>query len=334
MSPTIFDVAHAAGVGIGTVSRVLNRHPLVSPATRQRVLEAIERLGYRPSPTAQAFGGRRTHTLELVVPVFSGGFLLDILRGIEDALAQTPYTLTVRTVEDADERDRVFDECCARGSADGALVVWLSPTDAFLRRLASGSFAAVLLNAVHPGVSSVGVDHDLAAEQALTYCHRIGHRRMALVDQRQDPLDPSSPGMCQRAYGRFMADTGLPAPEAYERLAEPGAAAGADAADALLALDEPPTAIVAASEAQALGVMMAARKQGWRIPGDLSVVGYNDSPLARQLGLTTVCVPLRDMGRQAADVLVAALAQPEAEPTAALLPTELVVRQTCGAPAR
>src|ERR687885_738116 len=97
--PTISDVARAAGVGIGTVSRVLNRSELVSAATRQRVLEAIERLGHQPSP-------------------------------IEQALADTDYTLLVRTVIDAEDRDRVFEACCRRGRADAALLVWLPPTEA------------------------------------------------------------------------------------------------------------------------------------------------------------------------------------------------------------
>ena len=108
MPPTIDDVAREAGVGIGTVSRVLNGNPFVKEGTRQRVLAAVERLGYRPSPTARAFGRRRTHILEILVPVFASGFFLEVVRGVEAALARSPYTLQVRTIEGADDRERVF----------------------------------------------------------------------------------------------------------------------------------------------------------------------------------------------------------------------------------
>src|SRR5947209_14773199 len=106
--PTIDDVARAAGVGIGTVSRVLNGSPLVSAALRQRVQEVIERLGYEPSPVARAFGGRRTHIIEMLVPLFIGPVFLQVLRGIDEALAETGYSLLVHTIADAEERDRAF----------------------------------------------------------------------------------------------------------------------------------------------------------------------------------------------------------------------------------
>src|SRR5438067_6060085 len=144
--PTSMDVAREAGVGIGTVSRVINGNPLVSEATRQRVLAVIERLGYQPSPIARAFGRRRTDKLEVLVPMFAQSFVLEILQGVEDALADTDYALVVRTVEDADQRDRVFQECCVRGRTDGVLVVWMAPTERFVERLDAEQLPAVLLN--------------------------------------------------------------------------------------------------------------------------------------------------------------------------------------------
>src|SRR5918995_6083689 len=105
--PTIADVARKAGVGIGTASRVLNNSPLVSSATRERVLSAMQQLGYQPSRAARAFGRRRTHVLELLVPLYTRSFFLETLRGIEEALASTDYSLLVRTAANAEERERV-----------------------------------------------------------------------------------------------------------------------------------------------------------------------------------------------------------------------------------
>jgi DNA-binding LacI/PurR family transcriptional regulator len=331
--PTIMDVARLAGVGIGTVSRVLNGSPLVSAVTRQRVLAAIERLGYRPSPIARAFGRRRTAKLELLVPLVAQSFVLEVLRGIEDALADTDYTLLLRTVESVEQRDQIFDECCTRGRADGVVIVWMPPTERFVLRLSAEAFPAVLLNAVHPHVSSVGVDHDAAARSAVAYCVGLGHTRVALVDRPVDPFNSASNGVCQRGYRLALADAGLSVLRQYERITDLSAAAGAAALDALAALPQPPSAIVAGSDTQALGILEAARSRGWRVPAEVSVVGYNDSDLTQDLGLTTVRIPLREMGRQATDALLAILAEPGADPVATYLPTELVVRQTCGAPA-
>ena len=330
--PTIMDVARAAGVGIGTVSRVLNGSRLVSPATRQRVQDAIQRLGYQPSPIARAFGRGRTDKLEVLIPAFAHAFLLEILLGIQDALSDSDYAVVIRIASDAAERERLYQECCVRGRADGVLVVWMTATDAFVDRLDAESLPAVLLNALHPRLTSIGVDHDDAAVRAFEYCAGLGHRRIGLIDRRQDPFDPATPGICQRGYENAVAHTGYALVAEYERLAEPSASAGAAAIDALLELAEPPTAVVVASDAQAIGVLEAARATGRRVPEDLSVVGYNDTPVTRDLGVTTMHVPLRELGRVATESLLELLAEPATSPRARNLPTELMVRRTCAPP--
>jgi DNA-binding LacI/PurR family transcriptional regulator len=330
--PTIVDVAREAGVGIGTVSRVLNDSPLVSHATRQRVLAAIERLGYQPSPIARAFGRGRTEKLEVLIPVFAEAFVLDLLRGIQDALVDTDYTLLIRTAEGAAERERVYEDCCSRGRADGVLVVWMAPTDAFVDRLSLSGVPAVLVNAVHPRLWSVGVDHDAAAERAAEYCLGLGHQRLGLIDRRVDPFEPHSPGICQRGFETALATAGHTSAADRQRLADPGAAAGATALDALLAEPEPPTAIIVGSEAQALGALEAARVAGKRVPHDVSLVGYNDTQVGRDLGLTTMRVPLRELGRVATETLLSVLAEPGMPVAPRYLPTELAVRRTCGPP--
>jgi DNA-binding LacI/PurR family transcriptional regulator len=332
--PTIMDVAREAAVGIGTVSRVINGSPLVSAATRQRVLDAIKRLGYEPSPIARAFGRRRTDKLEVLVPLYARSFVLEIIRGIEDALAETDCALVVRIVEDAVARERVFDECCVRGRADGALLVFMAPTETFVQRLIADGFPAVLLNSVHRGLSSTGVDHDAAAHAAVAHCVELGHRRIALVDRLEDPFDTTSGRVCQRGYQQMLAQAGLEQLPDYDRLADLSVRGGASAYDALRQLPDPPTAIVAGSEAQAIGLLYAARARGKQVPADVSIVGYNDSELARDLGLTTVRLPLRELGKQATEMFLAAVAEPGGSPIARYLPTELLVRQTCAVPAR
>jgi DNA-binding LacI/PurR family transcriptional regulator len=330
--PTIVDVARAAGVGIGTVSRVLNDSPLVSAATRERVRAVMEQLGYQPSPIARAFGRGRTEKLEVLIPVFAATFVLDLLRGVEDALVDTDYTLLIRTAGDSAERERMYAECCARGRADGVLVVWMAPTQTLVDRLGQHGTPAVLVNAIHPGVWSVGVDHAAAAERAARYCVGLGHERLGLIDLRADPFDRRSPGICARGFATALAATGHTAAADHQLLTEPGAAAGAAALQALLAEPEPPTAVVVASEAQALGALEAARVAGRRVPQDLSLVSYNDTQVGRDLGLTTMRVPLRELGRVATETCLSVLAEPGTPAEPRYLPTELVVRRTCGPP--
>lgn len=328
--PTIMDVAREAGVGIGTVSRVINGSPLVSESTRQRVLEVINRLGYQPSPIARAFGRRRTDKMEILVPLFAQSFVLEILRGVEDALAETDYALIVRSVDGADERDRVFQECCVRGQADGALVIWMAPTNSFRQRVEAERFPVVLLNSVNPGMWSIAVDHDAAAETATQHCVNLGHRGIALVDRLEDPFSTVQRGICQVGYRKALAGAGLDLVDGYERLADLSAVGGAAALEALLALPVPPTAVVAGSDSQAIGVLAAARRLGRRVPEDLSIVAYNDTEITRDLGMTTMQVPLRELGRRAAEMLLTALADSGVDPVARLVSAELVLRQTCG----
>lgn len=326
------DVARHAGVGIGTVSRVINGSPLVSAATRRRVVAAIGRLGYQPSPIARAFGGRRTDKLEVLVPIFAEGFALEVLRGIQDALVDTDYTLIVRTIDDAAERDRVFADCCQRGRTEGAILVWMPPTEVLVERRAADNFPIVSLNGPHPRVASVVVDHADSALRAVAYCAGLGHRRIALVDAGADPFDPSSPGICHDGYVRGLDQARLEPAAGYEVIAESGAKGGGEAGAGFMGLARPPTAVITATVGQALGVINAARTAGLRVPQDLSVVGYNDSRLATAFGVTTMHVPLRELGSIAVELLLMLLAEPDLPAQVRRVSAELIVRRTCAPP--
>jgi LacI family transcriptional regulator, repressor for deo operon, udp, cdd, tsx, nupC, and nupG len=330
--PTIHDVARLAGVGIGTVSRVLNRGKFVSPATRERVLEAIERLGYEPSPVARAFRRQRTQQLDVVVPHVAQPFVLDIFRGVEQTLADTDYTLRLHTVLNGDDRQRVFEACCRAGRADGLLLVWMPPTNALVERALRDQVPIVLLNSSYPDVCSVGVDHHAAAANAVTYCLGLGHRRIALIDRPPDPFGDAAAGVCQSGYREALSAAGLDPHSDYQHLAQLSPGGGSDGMEALLRLAQPPTAVLVGSDMQAIGALQMARRRDRSVPRDLSLVGYNDNQIAEFFQLTTVSVPLRDLGRQAAAHLLEAIAEPHAGGCTTLLPTHLTVRKTCGPP--
>jgi LacI family transcriptional regulator len=310
---------------------VLNGSAHVAEPTRARVRAVARRLGYAPSPIARALSRGRTQTLEVVVPLVTRYFSVEVLRGVEEALATTDYALVIRTVEHAADRERIFHDGGLRGRADGLLVVSLTPTARLLRWLDREARPAVLVDAEHPGLASVAVDHAAGAAAATRHLLDLGHRRLALLDHPEDPFGPARPGARQRGFRAALAEAGQARRPDLERVTDATPEAGAAALTALLALPRPPSAVVAGSDAQAMGAVDAARRLGRRVPEDVAVVGYNDVELAPYLGLTTVHVPMRKMGQRGVELLLARLAAPDAPPARERLPTRLVVRQTSAA---
>jgi DNA-binding LacI/PurR family transcriptional regulator len=325
---TIHQVAREAGVGVGTASRALSGNPHVRDATRARVQAAAQRLGFRPSPIARAFSRGRTQTLEVVVPLLTQHFFVEVLRGIESALHPTEYALLIRTIERRADRDRLLRDQDLRRRVDGALLVSANPTRGLVRRVTEAALPLVLVDAEHPRLPGVAVDHAAGAAAAVGHLLALGHRRIALIDHPEDPFAPVWPDARHRGYRLALAEAGVrPRPE-YERLTEWVPAAGSAAAAELFRLPEPPTAIFAGSDSQALGVLEAARQAGRRVPEDVAVVGYNDIEIAAYLGMSTVRVPMRELGRRGVQLLLSAIEQPETPPQQVRLPAELVVRRS------
>lgn len=330
-SPTIRDVAREAGVGVGTVSRVIGGQPRVAPGTREKVNAVIARLGYHPNAAAQALSRKRTETLEVVVPLVTRDFYVEVLRGIEIALEGSGYSLLIRTIERAEDRARVFAALAAPGRADGAIIVSQAPTPALVQRLAVEGMPTVLVDSLHPAMASIAVDHQAAASRAVQHLIDLGHRRIGYIDHAATPFAQGSPDGRRRGYRAAMSAARLPLLASDEIVTEFSAAGGEAALPTLLAQPQPPTAVFVGSDTQAAGVLIAARQMDLRVPADLAVIGYNDIDLARYLDLATVRVPMREMGRRGVGMLLEAMERPErALPEQALLQAVLVVRGSSG----
>jgi DNA-binding LacI/PurR family transcriptional regulator len=331
---TIYDVAKRAGVGIGTVSRVLNNSPQVREETRQRVLEAIKALNYRPSPLAQRLPLRRTLTIGVIVPFFTRPSFVERLRGIEAAITESEYDLIIYNVESTSKRDACFRDVPAGQRVDGVIVMSLSPSERDVDRWARAGVPVVLADAHHPRLNRVVVDDKDGGYQATMHLIELGHCRIGYVsDPVDNPFNFVSSRHRLEGYRRALAEHEIPFRPAYHQSGEHGRTRARDLTHVLMQLDQPPSAIFAASDTQALGVLEAAQDLGLTVPQDLSVVGYDDVELAEYLGLSTVRQPLFDSGWRAVQLLLQTLANPAATPICDTLSTELIVRETTTQPA-
>jgi DNA-binding LacI/PurR family transcriptional regulator len=331
---TIADVATRAGVGVATVSRVLNAHANVRPTTRARVLEAIDALNYRPSPLARNLSLRRTHVIGVVVPFFTSPSAVERVRGVASALARSPYDLMLFDIESEDRREHAFQLFDRGDRSDGLLLVSLIPPDDEVERLQSARLPVVLVDAPHPAFPTIVVDDVYGGELATTHLIELGHQRIAFVgDKSPDPFRFATSLDRTRGYERALAHAGIELRWEYMCEGTKSHHVARSTAIDLLRLPERPTAVFAASDIQALGVLDAARILGIRVPEELSVIGFDDIDISAYVGLTTVRQPLFDSGRRGGELLLEMLsgADPHlGEPHIEQLPLELVIRATTG----
>jgi DNA-binding LacI/PurR family transcriptional regulator len=329
-SARIADVAARAGVGVATVSRVLNERGGVRPATRDRVQEAIAALNYRPSSLARGLSLQRTMVVAALLPWFTNPSAVQRVRGIVEGLSSSRYDLMVFDIE-SEDRQRTAFELFDRGDrADGLLVVSTLPPEAEVNRLRAAGIPCVLIDAVHPDFPSIAVDDVAGGEIATRHLVELGHRRVALIGDPPPEFRFDWSRDRTRGYERALASAGIERRYEYVREGTRLPHVARAIACELLSLPERPTAIFAASDTQALGVLEAAKALGIAVPGELSVIGFDDIDVAGYIGLTTVRQPLFESGQRGAKLLLHALAQRSVAPLHELLPLELVVRGTTG----
>jgi LacI family transcriptional regulator len=331
---TIADVAAHAGVGAGTVSRVLNNSPRVSEATRARVLAAIELLDYRPNPLARGLSTGRCQTLGVVVPFFTHASAVERLRGVAAALDGSRYDLVLFNVESPVHRDEHLATLTRRDRADGLLIMSLPPPATSLHRLAASGVPIVLLDASGPGVPAVVTDDVAGGRLATQHLIDLGHERIAFIgDDHDNPLGFTA-GRCREdGYRHTMFDAGLPIPPGYVRHGPHVRAVARQLAHELVSRPDPPTAIFASSDTQAVGALQAVRAAGLRVPDEVSVVGFDDIEVSGYVGLTTVRQPLVESGSLAATLLLDLLDGGDPpSPLVHHLDLELVERSTTAPP--
>lgn len=325
---TIYEVAEQAGVSIATVSRALRDSDLVTEATRAKVRAAVEALNYTPNQLGRSLAEGRHAANGIVFPDLTGPYYAEVVLGYEEAASELGRSVLILTT--SGRRDAEAAVLDLAGRVDGLAVISNAVSDGAVRAVAATGTPLVLL-ARPPvdGIDTIRTRNERTAADLAAHLVAHGHRRIVFVG---DPA--ASPDAAGRyaGLGKALRAHGLPKPElrvcAYD--VEAGERVGAE----LMA--DLPDAVVCANDEVALGVHLAAEAAGRRVPDDLAVTGWDDVLAARFAGLTTVSQPMRELGATAARWLDGRIGERNAGPDRAaprrrVLPTQLVVRRSCGA---
>jgi LacI family transcriptional regulator len=331
---TVKEVARAAGVSVSTVSHVLNGTRYVSPVLADRVREAAATLGYTPNGTARSLRLRRTQTIGLIVPDVNP-FFAELARVIEEHAFAAGYTTVLGNANGHPDRERRYVETLVSKRVDGVILASTLHDSGQLERLFDGARTAVVVvdrELDLPGVDLVLADHEGGGHAATRHLLDLGHTRIACITGPTD-LPPSE----ERAagYRRALTEAGIEPEDAWIVAGDFEFAGGRAAAAQLLDGPSAVTAIFAANDLMALGALSELTDRGARIPGDVSVCGFDDVFPAALVSpsLTSVRQPLRELGEAAVDILVARIAGAiPPDPVRRLYPTELVVRESTARP--
>jgi LacI family transcriptional regulator len=335
--PTQVDVAKLAGVSRATVSYVLNRQTEgrvpISEETRQRVLEAIEELGYEPDARAQALRSGNTNTIALIIPDLRNPHFCELATGIEEAARASGYHLLLSSTTLNDEYAVEIFKDLSRRRFDGLIlgssfILKSEEAQATLEQVRKRGLPIVELSENY-GVDSIGTDYSEAAEEVMSYLLSLGHRRIGLIygvgghELAEDRRQP---------YRAGLEAAGIPIDENLIVECGPTIEDGYQAARKLLELSSRPTAIIAINDLLSIGAVRAAADAGLRVPNELSLVGYDNIPMANYLvpRLTTVTKDAHASGKKAFEILMRRMQNSDLPRQKIHTPARLVIRESTG----
>ncbi|MCB9421455.1 MAG: LacI family DNA-binding transcriptional regulator [Ardenticatenaceae bacterium] len=328
-SVTILDVAKEAGVSVSTVSRVLNDKDDVAPETYEKVKAVIGEMGYTSSLAARSMRSRKKHLIGLVVPDIGFPYSIEVMKGINRAIAESNYDLLLYTTGDVKKNAAALHEqhyvsLLNKSITDGVLVV----ASAAAEFRTDAPIVAVDPHMPNPNYPAIHATNHQGALDAMAYLISLGHRRIGFISGRPE-LESAKRRL--KGYEDALQQAGIELDPSLIKTGDFTSVSGCDCAKELLALPQPPTAIFAANDQTAIGVYQAADELGLRIPEDLSVVGFDNISEARFMGLTTVDQFLAEMGYIATQMLITLIQNRPLEEYIYKMPTQLVIRDSARA---
>jgi LacI family transcriptional regulator len=326
---TIADVARHAGVSVATVSHVMNRTRHVGPETAERVHSAIAALRYSPNTLARSLRRGETKTIGLLLPDNSNPFFASVARQIEDAGFLAGYTVILCNSDGSAEKEERYLQVLMAKQIDGLIFAGSSDHARVFSSLQPGVPAVLLDREIHSvNVDSVLVDHDYGGYLAGRYLAGLGHEKIGVIG---GPRDSSSSPARLRGFARALQEAGLDLPPASVVDSDYHFAGGRMAMERLMAQAPGITALFACNDLMAMGALTVLRGRGLRVPGDMSMIGFDDIPYAVTTWppLTTIAQPVEKIGTRAVSLLLERVAEPAAHSRREVLTPVLVERESC-----
>jgi LacI family transcriptional regulator len=328
---TIKDIAKIAGVGVGTISRVLNQDPHVSEETRRKVLQIIEELNYTPHYAARSLPKGKTYLIGIVAPIFTRPFFFEVIRGISSVLSDTQYDIVLFNLANDESRNRFFKILPIKGKVDGLIIISLRLLDKEAKALLNLGIPTVLVDSYHQDFYSISVDNVLGGFIATEYLIELGHKEIFHVNEplENPPFGFAVGSLRLEGYKKALNLYNLPFIEnniIYTSTTKEG---GRKAGRLILERGKIPSAIFAISDLQAIGILDYFKEKNVKLPEDFSIIGYDDLEIAQYLDLTTVSQPIFQMGQLSALSLLDILRGKNLETKSVILQPQLKIRGSC-----
>lgn len=333
---TLSDIAREAGVSVSAVSRVLSdaKGTRVSAATRIRIHQVARELNYRPNFAARALKLQRTSLVACIVPDLTNAMFSELVRGVESRAGELDYAVLLSRAEVMVELDTAVARLLGEGRVDGIIVQTLDAADpSELEAVSQANLPVVFVNTVHPEhAGSVILDDEQGATTATQHLIDLGHQRIGFIGG----LEAASSARRRLAgFHATMAKAGLETRPEWMTARGYRPTQGREALAAIMGVQEPPTALVVANVNAAMGVLMEARARGWSVPEQLSIVSVHDSWPAEITSppMTTVKMPLFEMGREAVDSVIERISEGHGTDHVVVAPEpELILRESTAPP--
>lgn len=336
MAVTIKDVAKAANVTPSTVSRVITDNPRISEKTKKRVRKVMQELGYHPNFKARNLASRSTQTIGLVMPnstdkVFQNPFFPEVIRGISKTAHRMEYALHFSTGESVEEIYDGVVKMVQSGRVDGVILLYSRVNDRVMTFLEENEFPYTMIGKPYDQVDRIShVDNDnySAAKEVTEYLLNLGHQRIGYVGGSTTLMVTMDR---QRGYETALRNAGIQACQDYIVHEDFLIEGGQEAITELLSLQKPPTALVAADDLLALGIIKKLEKMGLTVPDDISIVSFNNLLLSEvsRPALTSVDIDIFNLGLQAAKSLIEKINNPDEPAKRITVPYKMIERNSC-----
>ncbi|GAB5518282.1 MAG: LacI family DNA-binding transcriptional regulator [Rhodothermales bacterium] len=331
MSVTIYDIANEAGVSIATVSRVFNNHPRVSDTTRARILDLADTMGYMPHVSARSLAQQTTNLVSAVIPMLGNYFFIEVIRGLQDRLAESDFDLLVYSAHGIDDVDAQLERALQRGRSAGVMLFSTPLLPQHVKRLKRRNHPVVLVDSFHPEFDSVSVDNTLGGKLATQHLIEEGCTRIGLISGNA----LSVPARDRReGYQHALSEAGLTANPRLVAVSDDEEEHGYNEREGyalvkqLLESGVTFDGLFVASDIQALGVLRALHDHGIRCPEEVKVVGFDDIKISEYVGLSTMRQPMYEMGRLAVEKTLHRIGQPDHPTSHTLFAPKLIGRDT------